>query len=74
MVLVQGVVQIRLGLSHLKACLRLRDLLPQWVTTYPLAGVSHHMDLSMGLLECPHNMAPDLPQSKPSERAKEKLQ
>lgn len=53
------------GYSHLRACLRLDDPFPRWLTHKPggIAGccqeapVPHHMDLSIGMPECPHNKA-----------------
>ena len=73
--------KINQGCSHLKAQLELEDPAPRWpmhmtgksVGSWHGIPVTCHVDLSIGLLECPYNMAADFPQSNWPKRAKWKL-
>lgn len=53
---------VGLGWSHLKALLGLHKPLTRWLTqSCGQESVSCHMDLSMGLLDCPPNLAAGFP-------------
>ena len=59
--------KINQGCGHLKVCLELEDLAPRWhmhmagqlVHSCQDVSVTCHVDLSIGLLERPYNMAAD---------------